>query len=170
MNEIKIDLTNFTNLSDHVNGITDPNTDGQRSELFIESDQHTRLHGSGKAVEKIMRLAQNSALNVQHRNQNRKKPSHSHRRHQLSVRVEGVEGEGSLAEVNKTLSNPYHEQIILIFGVVLRKLSQDRCKSGIVCSSSKQTKTKDGVVSYFGISVVAELAEGVKNLHLGVGD
>lgn len=40
----------------------------------------------------------------------------------------------------------------------------------IVCACANHAHGKDGVVSYFGIAVVGELAERVEDVEFGIGD
>ena len=77
----------------------------------------------------------------------RELPGHSYWRHQLSVRVEWVEGECSLAQMDQTLGDPDHEEVVLVLGVVLGQLSQHRGQPRIVGSCSKPSKAKHGVVA-----------------------
>ena len=40
----------------------------------------------------------------------------------LVVAMEGVDGHRALAHVDESLSDPHHEQVVGVFGVVLRQL------------------------------------------------
>lgn len=50
-----------------------------------------------------MGLAKDGGLDVEHCDKDGHEPSHGHRRHQLPVRVEWVEGQGALSQMYKTL-------------------------------------------------------------------
>ena len=95
----------------------------------------------------------------------RELPGHSYWRHQLSVRVEWVEGECSLAQMDQTLGDPDHEEVVLVHGVVLGQLPQHRGQPRIVGSCSKPSKAKHGVVANLHVCDM-----GDEDGQLGVGD
>ena len=61
------------------------------------------LHSCCQPIEEVVGLAKNGCLHVKHCDKDRHETSHSHRRHQLPVRVERVEGQGAFPQMYKTL-------------------------------------------------------------------
>ena len=48
----------FAGLAHHVDGLSHPHRNGQRSQFFVEGDQHSWLQRSCQRVQQIMRLTQ----------------------------------------------------------------------------------------------------------------
>ena len=77
--------------------------------------------------------------------------------------MEGVEGEGSLTQVDQTLGQPHHEEVALVLGVILSQLSQHGGQPGVVGSGPDQSQTEDGGVSNLWVCVVRELGQSVQD-------
>ena len=73
----------FSSLANHINSLSNTNRNWEGLTILVEGDQHSGLDGRCKAVEKVMRLAQDGGLDVQEADNCCQKSGDGYWRHQL---------------------------------------------------------------------------------------
>merc|ERR1719259_17124 len=129
---------------------------------------YPRIHGGGEAVKKIVTSAEYDVFDVQERDHDGEQSRQRDRAEQRSVEVVWRQGQRAFAQMGQALRESDHEEIVGVFLMVLRQLSQHGCQSGVVRPRANDAHGEDGVVSNLRITVVRELGESVEDVEFGV--
>ena len=73
-------------------------------------------------------------LDIDTGDENRQQTGHSHRAEKLSVRMVWTQGQGTLAQMGESLSQPHTKQVVGVLGMVNGKLSQHGRQASIIGS------------------------------------
>ena len=77
------DCFRFAGLAYNINSLADSDRDRQGLADLVEGDEHSRLHGRGQAVQKVVRFAQDGRLDVEEADDCAQESSDCDWRHQL---------------------------------------------------------------------------------------
>eukprot|EP01136_Pigoraptor_vietnamica_P003671 Opistho-1_new@33196 len=155
-------------LPDDVHRLSHAHSHGDRLHRLVKCDEHPGMHGGREVVEQVVRLAENGALHVRARDEDREEARDRDVRHDAPVGVVGVDGHGALAHMKKALGDANHEEVVRVLVVERGKLTKHRRNARVVRACTNDAEGEDRVVRHLGVGVVGELAERVEHSQLGV--
>ena len=100
----------------------------------------------------------------------RQQPSHSRPMQNAPIQEKRGHPNRAFTHMHQPLSYPHHEQAIRFLCVVIRKLSEHLCESGVVRACADETHREDGVERDGEVVVVAVFGECVHDGELRIGD
>mmetsp|Transcript_41710 Transcript_41710/g.100030 ORF Transcript_41710/g.100030 Transcript_41710/m.100030 type:complete len:211 (-) Transcript_41710:1989-2621(-) len=137
------DLLGLPGLSCSINCLADTNIYRKRLEVLVQCDQHSWIHRAHHVKQEVMRISQESALQVETGVGQDHQSGQGCRGHQEPIRMQRVQGHQAFPHVQQSLRNSHHEQSIRVLGIKSGKLPQHASETAVVGSSPHQPHGED---------------------------
>ena len=136
----------LTGLADGLDRLTDADGDRPPLHIVVNRDDHSRIHCTSEVVKQIVRLVQQSALEVKAGVDQHEHTAKSGRIHKHSVRVDRIQRYQSLAHVKQALRNSDAEHVPSLLAVELAKLTEQTSDAGVVGTGTDNAHGQDGIL------------------------